>query len=112
MTVKQYLLKGEFWENNPVAYVSAFRLRREIFVAALEAVDLAEMVSTWSDETLFDVAEAGSDLAFNKTQRVAIGKAVTAERAKRSGSAVPTGNGMAEDGGQLVAPEVSEVVSA
>jgi hypothetical protein len=86
-----YLELGETWENDPLAYVEAFEGQRGAFSAALNNLDVSEMVESWSDDTLYDVELHGSDLAFTKAQRLRIMQAVVQERAERGPGTIADG---------------------
>jgi hypothetical protein len=103
--VRLYMSQSEFWENNPQEYVKAFQVRRDAFEETLYEVDHAAMVASWSDDTLFSVQEAGTDLAFNSDLAESINAAVDAEVLKRRPAAQPTGHGMQEDGTQQTGDE-------
>ena len=94
-----YYEYGEEWENDPRQYVEDIFGYFDEAEEILDEVDYEEMVANWSDETLYNVELYGSDLAFNKEQRGAIGDAVQAERVARweaAGGFVPEHNGMTE----------------
>jgi len=84
--IATYISHGERWENNPAAYVEEIETYRPEYERALSmmtAEQLSDMVSTWSDDTLFDVGCYGSDLAFNREQRRKIMTAADFERHSR-----------------------------
>jgi len=87
----QYYMQSEVWENNPLEYVSWLtgRNRREM-VDLFNNLDHERMVSTWRLDTIYDVLDAGSDIALNKRGRILMRRACTEEVNNRLGQPQPT----------------------
>jgi predicted lipoprotein len=87
---------AETWENYPEDYAEAIEERRPAFRQAINLLDLEALFDTWSDDTLGDIVEAGSDLCFNKLQRLRARRAAERILARRYPPVIRETHGMVE----------------
>lgn len=92
--VDPYMIYGEQWENNPWEYAEMINEDRETWFNRFNNTDLAKMVETWSDKTLFSVQRYGSDLAMGKAQRFNMKHAVESEIQRRRNKNKPNLGGL------------------
>lgn len=92
-----FMKDGETYENQPKELMRAVKkYGREACIEALYAIDVKAMVKEWDTQTLKDVVEFGTDLAFNRELANRINYACKQEELKRNPRVVRATNGMTE----------------
>ena len=91
---------AEAYENDQGIFLYAITGKLEDYRAAAAIADWPKIVKGYSDDTLNQVREWGTEFNFSPRTGLVIWEAVQAEYTRRNPVNTPTRNGMADDGGQ------------